>query len=82
MGHIMALADAGVTMPFVMADPKKPERSPSWKVFARLDPALEAEVEAYRESFEYPPTLSKVIERGLRLLLTEHKKSRQRGARS
>ena len=66
----MAVTGGGLTMPFMAKSPKKPaERSPSWKVFARLDPDLESRVEAYRKRREYPPTLSKVIERALKLLL-------------
>jgi len=44
-------------------------RSPAWQVFARIDPELRAACEAYIASQEYPPTMSRVLERALRDLL-------------
>lgn len=52
---------------------KPVERSPSWPVYARLDPDLKGPVEAYQASFTYPPKLAKVIERALRLLIQDDK---------
>jgi hypothetical protein len=64
-------------MPLMAKETKKqPDRSPSWKVFVRIDPALEPLVEAYRNAQTYPPTLSKVVERALRLLLKEEGKGK------
>lgn len=69
----------GGTMLDMPAPKKNPDRSPSWKLFVRIDPDLEAQVEAYCKSFEYEPTLSKVVERALRLLLADHKRASGRG---
>lgn len=49
-----------------------PNRAPSWKLFARIAPELEAEIKAYCERQEpFQPTISQAVERGLRLLLAE-----------
>lgn len=50
---------------------RPPNRSPSWVVYARLDPALQGPVEEYMASFDYPPALARVIERALTKLLQE-----------
>lgn len=57
-------------------DSKTPNRSPAWVVYARLDPELQAPVEEYINSHEYPPTLARVIERALRDLVAKHKRGR------
>lgn len=46
-------------------------RSDAWIVHVRIDPALEAAVEAYQKSGkrEFEPTLTQVVERALKLLL-------------
>lgn len=49
----------------------KPNRSPSWTVYARLDPSLEGPTDAYINSREYPPALARVLERALKMLLKE-----------
>jgi hypothetical protein len=60
------------TMAVIAKDPKKkPNRSPAWIINVRVDPALEEAVAAYRETFEYPPSLTQVIERALKELLRE-----------
>lgn len=46
-------------------------RSPSWVVYARLDPDLQGPVEAYIADQDYPPALARVIERALRELLAK-----------
>lgn len=56
----------------VVQDDSKPGRSPSWVVYARLDPALQKPVEDYIAAQEYPPALARVIERALKLLLREN----------
>lgn len=53
------------------SESKKPARSPAWTVYARLDPDLEAHFQEYRELFEYPPDLARVLERALRELFSK-----------
>jgi hypothetical protein len=57
---------------------KPPNRSPSWKVTARIAPELEALVEAYRERQRpYSPTIAQIVEHGLRLVLEEERKRKE-----
>lgn len=50
---------------------KKPVRSPSWVVYARLDPALKQPVQELIDSQEFKTDLTRVIERALKKLLEE-----------
>ena|SRR5581483_8089952 len=78
-GKMIAEDTQGLTMPDVAkkrrqddAEASQSGRSPSWTVYARLDPELQGPVEAYIEAQEYPPPLARVIERALRELLSKH----------
>ena len=74
----MAVDSREVTMPRMAKQKKKVERSPSWKLFVRLNPDLEPLVEKYRTQHVYPPTMSKIIERALRMLLERESKPPRR----
>lgn len=50
-------------------DGKQPNRSPSWTIYARIDPDLQEAVDRYIASQEYPPTIGRVVERALKDLL-------------
>ena len=48
---------------------KKPNRSPSWVVYCRVDPDLEAQVDKFIAAQELKPTLGRIVERALKMYL-------------
>ena len=48
---------------------KKPNRSPSWVVYCRVDPDLEAQVNKFIALQELKPTLGRIVERALKMYL-------------
>lgn len=60
-------------MPAMAKKNSKQNRSPAWVLNLRMDPDLEALVEAYRNSDkrEFVPTLTQTFERAIKMLLKE-----------
>lgn len=54
-------------------EPKKPNRSPAWEIYARIDEELKPVFEQYRNLQEYPPNLARVIEKALKMLFEKAK---------
>lgn len=54
---------------------KKPNRSPSYQIAARIDPTYEAKIEQIKEkAHPFTPTLAQIVERGIDLVLAEVEK--------